>query len=178
MKILLPFFILMLLLTGCNPGTVPGMTPASTMQAPIITSSPGVETLVFFTVTVEPVSSPSADSKAQTPEEAPSEMVSSSPTPTLPADMPVLTQTDGSLTVEIFSNPEVEVDVPEFWVSGRAPTDTVISINDEIILIEENQEFSVRISLDEGPNIIEVVASDSLEQEVSFLLTVFYNPPS
>ena len=100
------------------------------------------------------------------------------PDPTQPVDLPVLTQTSGGLTVEVFSDSDVEVNEPDYIVSGSAPSGTVLSINDEIILVDQSQSFSTVITLEDGPNLIEIVASDSEGDEVSFMLTVSYNSES
>ena len=96
-------------------------------------------------------------------------------TATQAADLPVLTQTSGVLTVQVFSNSDVEVSDPQYIVSGRAPSGTVLSINDEILVVDQSQAFSVQISLEDGPNLIEIVASDAEGNEVNFMLTVSYN---
>lgn len=61
-------------------------------------------------------------------------------------------------------------------VIGMAPPDTVITVNDEILIVGLEQEFKVSILLEEGPNLIEIVASDANGNETSQFLTVFYEP--
>ena len=61
-------------------------------------------------------------------------------------------------------------------VIGQAPTETVITINDEIILVQQDQSFEVEILLQEGSNLIDIVASDLSGNEIYIPLTVFYTP--
>lgn len=65
---------------------------------------------------------------------------------------------------------------PQTAVSGEASPGTVLTINDEILYLEEGGEFSVTLILEEGPNVIEIVASDNLGNEVFTILSVFYDP--
>ena len=61
-------------------------------------------------------------------------------------------------------------------VIGLAPAGSVVSVNDDILVVGEDQQFQATISLDEGPNLIEVVASDDNGNETSVILTVTYEP--
>lgn len=79
--------------------------------------------------------------------------------------------------MQVFSDADVEVNESRYFVSGKAPSGTVISINDEIAVVDQSQEFSSWLSLEDGPNLIEIVASDADGNEVSFMLTVTYNTP-
>jgi len=71
---------------------------------------------------------------------------------------------------------EAVVDTAQVDVLGSAPADAVISVNDEILIVGVDQQFKVSVSLEEGPNLIEVIASDEDGNEVSALLTVTYEP--
>jgi len=71
---------------------------------------------------------------------------------------------------------ESVVDTPQIEVIGMAPPDTVVTVNDEILVVGLEQEFKVSITLEEGPNLIEIVASDINGNETSQLLTVYYEP--
>ena len=61
-------------------------------------------------------------------------------------------------------------------VSGFAPAGTVISINDEILIVGDDGQFQAITSLEEGPNLIEIIASDEAGNDASVLLTVTYEP--
>ena len=77
----------------------------------------------------------------------------------------VLAPTDG----QVVATPSIEV-------RGEATAETILSINDEILLVENDQAFTVTIPLEEGPNVIELVASDYLGNEISMIFTVTYQP--
>jgi hypothetical protein len=53
-----------------------------------------------------------------------------------------------------------------------------VSIDDivEIANVDQNGNFSVTVNLEEGPNLIEVVASDQLGNEKSSSIAVIYVP--
>jgi len=70
------------------------------------------------------------------------------------------------------------VNTPRVTLRGEASPDTVISINDDIIYIEPGKEpsFSVDLTLKEGENIVEVLASNGNEETVYLVLTIYYEP--
>ena len=59
-------------------------------------------------------------------------------------------------------------------VTGQAPADTVISVNDDIILVPADGNFSIPVTLDEGPNVLELAASNTGGDEIDLVLTVVY----
>jgi hypothetical protein len=83
----------------------------------------------------------------------------------------------GSLSIQLFSpQDEAVFNVAQINVSGKAPVGTVISINDQIIVVSESGDFSVPVLLEEGPNVIELVASDLDGNELDIVLAVVYEP--
>ncbi len=68
------------------------------------------------------------------------------------------------------------VDTPQIEVLGSAPADTVITMDDQILIVGADGQFRASLSLDEGPNVIEIVASDAQGHEVTSTLTVTYEP--
>lgn len=94
-----------------------------------------------------------------------------------PDNGPVMTLSLGTLTVNVFSETDVEVAVPEYPVTGSAPAGTVLSVNDEIMVVDDTQTFTVIVPLEEGPNLVEITASNADGDEVSFFLTVTYTIP-
>jgi len=101
----------------------------------------------------------------------------SGPTPT-PAASPV--PTTSALSGFRILSPEAEaiVNVPEVEVVGEAQPETVITLNEEIVVVDESGTFSVILPLEDGPNEIEIVASDLEGHEVSLILEVTYDPES
>jgi hypothetical protein len=85
----------------------------------------------------------------------------------------------GQLGLKILS-PENDavVNLPQVEVKGTAPVGLVITINDDIILVDETGVFSATVPLEEGPNEIQIVASDVDGNEASLELIVTYEPES
>ncbi len=99
------------------------------------------------------------------------------PTPTLiPSTIPApVEKTSGPLWVKILSPLDNStVNTAEVEVLGSAPVDTVLTINDEIIDVGSDQKFSAMVTLDEGINVIEILASDVSGNEVFIPLTVYF----
>jgi hypothetical protein len=71
---------------------------------------------------------------------------------------------------------EAVVNTLQVDVTGSAPAGTVITINDEILIVGSDQQFRTTVLLDEGLNLIEIVASDESGNETSVLLTITYEP--
>ncbi|MEE8471236.1 MAG: Ig-like domain-containing protein [Dehalococcoidia bacterium] len=112
-------------------------------------------------------------------EATPTPTPTSTPTPTpSPAATPVPTPTGLFLEVAELEDESV-VDTASITVSGSTlPAATVsVSVNDEIQMadVSEDGSFNVTITLEEGPNLIEVIASDLEGNEVSTTLTIIYN---
>ena len=82
----------------------------------------------------------------------------------------------GNLWLRLFTPRQDEIvtqDVIE--VSGQAPPETVISLNYFIFLVPDEGSFSIPIILYEGPNIIELVASNLDGDEIALVLTIVYD---
>lgn len=71
---------------------------------------------------------------------------------------------------------EITVDTAQVEVAGKAPPNSVVTVNDEILIVGLSGEFKVPLALEEGPNLLEIIASDMDGNETSQLLTVFYEP--
>jgi hypothetical protein len=88
-----------------------------------------------------------------------------------------LTQTSGSLTVKLLEPQDgVTVGTNVVTVKGEAPPETVVTVNDDILVVEADGKFESDVALEEGPNVIEIVASDLEGNEVAFIVTVTYEP--
>jgi len=59
-------------------------------------------------------------------------------------------------------------------VSGNANPGTVISLNEEVILVDESGNFQSPISLEPGMNMIEITASDFQNHQDFSYMTVFF----
>lgn len=82
-----------------------------------------------------------------------------------------------SFILEI-SSPQNEsvVTTPSITVRGRSTPDAVVSVNGQLEELDANGAFESFISLEPGPNTIEVVANDFNGGQNSRLLTVIYVP--
>lgn len=61
-------------------------------------------------------------------------------------------------------------------VKGVTNADAVVSVNGKIILVDASGNFSEAVTLELGPNLIEVVASDFYGNSATVPITVIYNP--
>ena len=52
----------------------------------------------------------------------------------------------------------------------------MLTVNEQILVVDETGAFQVEVPLEDGPNLVEVVASNAAGDEVEFLLTINYNP--
>ncbi len=67
------------------------------------------------------------------------------------------------------------VSQPSVEVRGTVSTDAVLTINDDIYVISAGA-FTETVALQEGPNAIQITASDMSGNEVDEILTVTYQP--
>jgi hypothetical protein len=141
--------MLILLLAACSP------TPTVVPSSPIPTAN-GPDTNPASPV-------PQSNTPVTNIQPTPTFMDASGPT--------------GTLWLQVFSPlDEAVINTAQVEVIGSAPTGTVLSINDEIILVGDDEQFKAAVSLEEGPNLIEIIASDIDGNESSLLLTVIYEP--
>jgi len=93
------------------------------------------------------------------------------------ATMAVTPEITGSLLFQVLSPlDDAIVNTPQVEVIGSAPAGTVVSVGDEIFLVGDDGQFRTIVMLEEGPNLIEIVASDVNGDESSLLLAVTYEP--
>jgi hypothetical protein len=87
--------------------------------------------------------------------------------------------TAGPLAVRI-SAPldEAVVNAPQVAVTGQAAPETVISINNAILVVDASGAFSTTVPLQEGPNELDIEASDPAGNQASSRLMVTYDPSS
>jgi putative hemolysin len=82
-----------------------------------------------------------------------------------PITLQVLLPEDGS-----------QVDIPQCQVIGITAPGAVVTVNDEIVVAGVDGSFQATITLEQGPNLIEVLASDSSGAEALAYVTVTYGP--
>ena len=61
-------------------------------------------------------------------------------------------------------------------VAGSTTPDAVVSINGEAVEVDIDGAFSTQVTLEEGPNVIEVVASNLQGDQESVILALIYLP--
>lgn len=99
--------------------------------------------------------------------------------PTLLAETPapVPAATRAALWIEVVSPLDgAVVNTSQIEVVGSAPAGAVITIGDQILIVGADGRFKAALSLEEGPNVIEVAASDVQGNETTLILTVTYEP--
>lgn len=89
---------------------------------------------------------------------------------------PVMESTLGTLTARIFSAPDATVNDEPYVIQGWANEEVVITVNDLIFTNPAESYFELPVNLEEGPNLVEIVISDMDGNEVSFTLTLTYEP--
>ena len=123
--------------------------------------------------TPEPTEAEPTAATSPTATEAPPEQV---PTAESPAPTPVATA--GELFLQLVEPTEAEVftNVGSMDVAGRTRVDAMVTINDTIVEPNIDGEFSLSMVLEEGPNIIEVVASIASGEQMDLVLVAVYVP--
>jgi hypothetical protein len=79
--------------------------------------------------------------------------------------------------LEVFEpQDETVVDSNPICVCGSTSPGAEVSINGELINIDQEGSFAVMVELEEGPNAIEVIATDYDGNEEICILAVIYTP--
>ena len=61
-------------------------------------------------------------------------------------------------------------------ISGITAQDAIVSVNGVLVDVDDVGRFTATVSLQEAPNVIEVVASDFRGNKVTAVLTMIYIP--
>lgn len=122
----------------------------------------------------QPASAPeNAETQSQPPSNPSNPDSSTDSNNQTPDTSAVMEETSGPLTARIFSNAETTINQQEYTLQGWVNRAAVISVNDEITTAKAEETFSVGLTLESGPNLVEVVISDEDGNEVTFDITVF-----
>ena len=106
----------------------------------------------------------------------PQEIIPATPVPPAETTLPS-TQAVGTLWLQVLSpQDETVVNTPQVEVIGTAPVGAVVTVNEDILIVNTDGQFKSIVSLEEGPNLIEILASDEDGNETSLLLTITYEP--
>ena len=126
------------------------------------------------TTPVPPVGAPTATVAPAAPGatgSAPAAQPSQSAAPAAPS------ANAGPLTLQVLSPQDgAVVSTSQVTVTGAAAPGEVVTVNDDIILVGADGAFQSDVSLSEGPNLIEVIASNDSGDETTLELTVTYQP--
>ena len=120
-----------------------------------------------------PTAEPTPTATAAPPTATPTPVPTATPTPA-----PTATPAPEEFVLHIVEPVEAETLTtnPTLLVSGRTRVDAVVTVNDTFVDPDIDGRFSAEIPLDEGPNIIEVVASIATGEQLSVVLAVIYEP--
>ena len=112
------------------------------------------------------VPAPGGVTPAPTPEEVtPPPTAEPIPTPKPEFFVTVTEPTDNSI-----------INADKVEVMGRTTPGAIVSVNGELAEVDEGGNFTMMVVLEEGPNIIEVIASDLEGNEESRTLVIMYVP--
>ena len=141
------------------------------------------------------VQSPSLDATGTRPADAPAPMPSSTAAPIATATFPpptiIIPETPPTLAVSTTPTPASSfpllIEQPAdgqtlnstpALIVGRTQPDALVSVNDTIGFAGGDGRFTLSVDLEEGPNVLEVLASNINGEQVFVILTVLYNPNS
>jgi glucodextranase-like protein len=68
------------------------------------------------------------------------------------------------------------VNTQQVTVTGATAPGAVVTVNDDIIVVGTDGQFHSTVTLDEGLNLIEIIASNTSGSEATVELTVTYEP--
>ena len=103
-----------------------------------------------------------------TPTSTATATVTPTPTPTVrPTPMPLFLEITTPKDESVVTTSVIEV-------KGKALPTAVLSVNGVLISVKEDGSFTTSVSLEEGPNVIEVVTSDIGGSEIGNFLMVTY----
>ena len=159
----------LLALTGCARSVERPSTPTPTTLA--VTPTP--------TPTTAPKPLPTA-----TPTTAPKPLPTATPTPTPTlgptppvTPTPTTAPTPIGLFLRITNLPrEGIVRIATIPIEGITTPDAIVSVNGVVVDVEGDGSFATTVSLQEGLNLIEVIASDFQGTKVSSVMTIIFFP--
>lgn len=113
---------------------------------------------------------------AQTNPGAPQPGQPAEPVPNDP-NSPATDAASGSLWVRLFAEDGTQVSSSDFTLNGQAEPETVLSVNDDqILVVGEDGKFSIPLTLDEGPNLIQIAASDAEGNTLDMEISILFDP--
>lgn len=159
---------------GCSRAATPPPVPSGTSpsavgtQTAVATPTSAPQVLATIVGTAPPGPTTSATRPAAgTATAAPAATATQAPatTPISALAITILEPADESM-----------VDTSPLTIRGRTDPAAVVSINGEMVDLDANGNFSFQATLEEGPNIFDIIASDEEGNDVTRQLVVFYSP--
>jgi hypothetical protein len=93
--------------------------------------------------------------------------------------LPPLQMGSGDLAVRLLAPHDGEIfEAADILVIGEARPGIVLSVNDSLAVADAQGKFSIPIHLEEGTNLLEIIASNEGGDQISATLVVSYLPPS
>ena len=161
--------LVIMLIISCDGEATPTPTGTPTLVLPTATSAPTPTATLAPTPTATSAPTPTA-TLAPTPTPSPTPTPTPTPTPA-PTPMPEPQPRDLLLQVSLPEDNSV-VNQSRVSVTGRTSPDATVSINEILPVIGPSGEFEASITLEEGPNLIEIIASDLAGDVRSRVMTV------
>lgn len=96
-------------------------------------------------------------------------------TPTMPATKPTLALAPVTLSA-LTPQDETFTASAVISVTGQTSPGAVVSVDGNLVDVDTEGKFQTMVELEEGPNIIEIVASDLVGNEHSAVIRVIYEP--
>ena len=166
--VLLVALVVSLVALACNGAAT--TEPLAPTQAPAATAEPTPPANASPASTATATAEPSVE---PTGEATPIPTIAPTPEPTAtPADA------EPELTLELLVPEELEIITEESRIElvGSTRVDAIITINDTVVEPDGDGVFSLGVDLEEGPNIIEIVASVASGEQKDLVLVVIYIP--
>ena len=164
--------------SGAKTATLPpAATPSATKINVGAVASPaaGVTALPAAPTTALPAGTDAPTAIPVTLTPPPPTIVVPPPAPTLAiADTPTPSSAF-TVTLETPSDGETTRFSPALVIGQTAPQ-AIVSVNDVVGIANADGRFSLSVPLQEGPNVLEVIASDAAGEQVYVILTVLYQP--
>ncbi len=157
------------LVSACARAT-PALPPV--LEQPIVPSSP-VPTAEAYTPTAASTATLSAAKPATV---KPS--TAAKPTATMTRAATAAPKTSPAALKLLVTSPvdESVVNVASITVTGQTIPGAVVSVNGDLIDVDATGKFRIPVNLEEGPNVMEIVASDDRGSELSTVVRIIYEP--
>jgi len=99
-----------------------------------------------------------------------------SPSPAPPSTPPPSEPAQGLFLEVAEPQDESVISTSPIYVRGNTSPDAEVSVNGELIDVDEQGNFAAMVEMEEGPNAIEIIATDYEGNEESRILAVIYAP--